>query len=72
VNGRLAKAFVLAREVGLTRDDRIDLARVVTGREEVGSWSHLSDVEVERVLDSLAGFVFVSWLLCERGASDDR
>jgi len=51
----------------LSRDDRIELARVVTGREEVGSWSHLSDGEVEKVLDSLAGFVFVSWLLCERG-----
>jgi hypothetical protein len=66
VNARLAKAFVLAREVGLTRDDRIELARVVTGRDEIGSWSHLSESEVEKVLDSLAGFVFVSWLLCER------
>jgi hypothetical protein len=71
-DGQLAKAFVLAKKAGLSRDDRIDLAQIVTGRDEIRSWSELGPAETEKVLDHLAGFFYVRFLVCEReGVTDE-
>jgi len=62
---RRRKLFVLADEIGLTRDERIELARVMLWRDIV-SWKSLSDSQVDRMLDALEGFEKVSEILKSR------
>lgn len=56
------KAYVLASEIGLDRQDRISLSNMVTGFDH-DSWDHLSDVQLARVVDALEGYRLVSYLL---------
>lgn len=62
----LARLQILAKGCGLSRDDRLDLAHVILGRE-VESWSELSLGEAKRLTDALEGFAFVVHLQAEQG-----
>lgn len=61
------KAFQLAADLGLDRDDRIELARVLLWRD-ITSWGQLSDSQVARILDALEGFTLVAHLLSLKSA----
>jgi hypothetical protein len=56
---------MLAGEIGLRRDERLELAEQVLLRD-VESWKDLSDDEMCRILDSLQGFQYVSHQLASR------
>jgi len=58
---KLKKALVLAREAGLSRDDRLDLASHLYGHP-VASWKALSDDDLDRLLDHLSGWFMVEHL----------
>lgn len=51
---RSRKAFVLAKELDLTRSEREEFATEILQRD-VDSWSDLDDEEIGRVLDGLHG-----------------
>lgn len=54
--------MVLCREAGLTASDRRDLTEYITGVEG-GSMRDLTAADAGRVLDALAGYAAVSYLL---------
>ena len=59
---QLLKLFALATQIGLTRDDRVDLAEQ-TLRRDITSWSELTPEETTRMLDTLTGYINVAWLM---------
>jgi hypothetical protein len=62
---RRRKLFALADEVGLDRDERIELSRAILWRD-ITSWSNLDDAQVSRLLDAFEGYEKISWLLRNR------
>lgn len=62
---RRKKAFALADALGLTRDERIDLAETLLWRD-LESWQHLSDEEVSRLLDAMEGGLLIAQLFAMR------
>jgi hypothetical protein len=62
---RRKKMFVLAREIGLTRDERLALSEILL-RRDIQSWKDLDDDQVVRVLDALEGWQLIDALLSQR------
>lgn len=62
---RRKKLFAVAGELGLTTDERIELARAVLWRD-IDSWADLSDEQVDRLLDCFEGYEKITWLLDNR------
>lgn len=50
---------MLAKQYGLTREDRLQLAEVLLWKD-VPSWSGLSDDEIGRLLDALEGYALIT------------
>ncbi len=63
---RQRKLFLLAKEIGLRREERIDLAQIVL-RRDIVSWKELDDAQVCRMLDALEGYQYVVELFRQRG-----
>lgn len=61
-DSRLVKALALARDIGLTREDRMDLAEKLLW-QDCTSWKQLDPAQVDRLLDALEGYESISWLL---------
>lgn len=59
---RRRKAFQIAQRLGLDRDDRLELARVLLWCD-VESWKDLDDSQIRRILDALEGFALVNYIL---------
>jgi hypothetical protein len=55
------KAMLYADTYQLTRDDRIELARVLLWRD-ITSWKDLDEAQLDRLLDALEGYALVSHL----------
>jgi len=66
---RRRKLFHLADEIGLTRDERIELAQFLL-RRDITSWSQLDAEQVDRMLDCAEGFLLVTFLLTQRVISE--
>lgn len=62
---RRRKAYTLAKEIGLSRDERMALAEYVL-RRDITSWKQLSDSQMSRLLDSMEGFTYVHSLILQR------
>lgn len=56
------KAYALAKQIGLDRQDRISLSNMVTCFDH-DSWRELSDVQLSRVLDAMSGHQLIAYLL---------
>lgn len=61
----MRKAFVLAREKGITDEERVEFAAEIINRD-IESWSELDEHEVERVLDALHGVHVYGQLMAQR------
>lgn len=48
------KMYAVARELTLSRDERIELSRLVL-RREIMSWKELDPQQINRMLDALEG-----------------
>ncbi len=59
------KAYMLAAEIGLSPEERHELATIIV-RRDITSWKQLSDVQVGRILDALDGYEKVSALIALR------
>jgi hypothetical protein len=62
---RRKKLMMVAREIGLTREERMELASYIL-RRDVRTWKSLDEVQVLRLLDALEGFELLSQLLALR------
>lgn len=56
---RRKKMYTVAKEIGLTREERVELARYLL-RRDLSSWSELDEDQEVRILDAMEG-----WLLIE-------
>ena len=65
--GRRKKLFVLARDLGLSHEERLELASAILWRD-VLSWADLDDAQVLRMLDVLEGAEKVLQLYEMRGS----
>jgi hypothetical protein len=59
------KLFVLASEIGLTRDERLSLAQTLLWRD-ITTWKTLDDDQVNRLLDAMEGYVLTTHLILQR------
>ncbi len=62
---RRRKVYMLAKQLRLSREDRLQLAEVLLWRD-VPSWSALTDDEIARLLDAFEGYALIAHLLAER------
>lgn len=62
---RRKKAYLMAKEIGLTDDERHALAGYVL-RRDATSWKGLSDNQMTRLLDAMEGFVLIHSLFLQR------
>lgn len=67
---QLRKLYLLVAEIGLTREERIDLSCYLL-RRDITSWKHLDNAQVLRLLDALEGWHLVEELLAQRPPPDD-
>lgn len=56
------KMFVLAKEIGLTAEERLELASTLLWRD-ITSWKDLDEAQVRRILDALEGYEKISALI---------
>lgn len=64
-DARRRKLMMLAKEMGLTRDERIELSQMIL-RRDITSWKQLDDDQVIRMLDALEGHLLITALLLQR------
>jgi hypothetical protein len=64
-DARRRKLFHLADLVGLSREERIELAQIML-RRDITSWKQLDDDQIVRMLDALEGYEKVKFLLESR------
>ena len=57
--------FMIAGEIGLDRDERIELSKYLL-RRDIVSWKHLDEDQVLRILDALEGFQLIAELARQR------
>jgi hypothetical protein len=62
VQARRRKLFLVAKEIGLTRDERLEMSCYLL-RRDVTTWKTLSDEQVCRLLDAFEGHHLVTSLL---------
>ena len=62
---RRRKLMASAKEVGLTREERIELAQYIL-RRDITTWKTLDDDQVLRLLDAFEGFHLIVELLAQR------
>ena len=56
------KAYTVAKEIGLTRTQRIELSNLVMTYDHA-SWSELSEEDLARVVDAMCGYVFITYVI---------
>jgi hypothetical protein len=66
LQARRRKLFALAEHLGLSREERIDIAKTILHRDII-SWSNLSPEHTDRLLDALEGAILVQELVRQRG-----
>jgi hypothetical protein len=54
--------FVLAKEIGLTAEERLELASTLLWRD-ITTWKDLDEAQTRRILDALEGYEKISALL---------
>jgi len=52
---------MLAKQLGMTREDRVQFAEVLLWKD-VGSWKDLVDEDIQRLLDAFEGYALISYL----------
>ncbi|MBT8241664.1 MAG: hypothetical protein KJN63_10595 [Acidimicrobiia bacterium] len=65
---RRRKLHLLATEIGMTRDERIDLACYLL-RRDITTWKTLDEDQVCRLLDAIEGWALIEEMIRQRGSS---
>lgn len=56
---------MLAKHLGLSHDERIELTQYLL-RRDITSWEHLTDDQVVRLLDAVEGYQLINDLMTMR------
>lgn len=56
------KAYTVAKEINLTRSQRIELSNLVLPFDHA-SWSEIADEDLARVVDAMCGYVFITYVI---------
>lgn len=65
---RRRKLFALAEHLGLSREERIDIAKTILHRDII-SWGALTPEYTDRLLDALEGAILIQELVRQRGVT---
>lgn len=65
---RRRKLFSLADHLGFTRDERIELAKLILWRD-ITSYANLDDEQVSRLLDCFEGYIAIAHTIMNRTAA---
>jgi hypothetical protein len=57
--------FALADEVGLTRQERLEVSEMLLGRD-ITTWKYLSGHEAYRLIDAMNGYAYINHLMSEK------
>ena len=68
---RRRKAYMVAKQIGLKDEERIDLAGYIL-RRDITSWTQLDDDQIIRMLDALEGFELIVELFAQRPPGGSR
>ncbi len=65
---RAKKAHTMAKELGLTSEERYELARMLPGvdKDLGGSWKDLSEEQYHDLLTMLDGFIWLNFIFAQR------
>jgi hypothetical protein len=65
---RFKKAMALKEQLGLTDDERHELAQLINGvdKDEGGSWKDLPPKQLHDLITMMEGFAFISYLISQR------
>lgn len=66
---RRKKMYAVAKEIGLSRGERIELAQYLL-RRDISSWSDLDEDQVCRILDAMEGWLLIETLNAMRPPAD--
>lgn len=61
---RYRKAMVLKEELGLTDDERHELAQLLPGvdKDDGGSWKDLNPKQLHDLITMMEGFIYISYM----------
>lgn len=61
---RLRKAFATATDIGLTKDQRHDLAQLLIGvdKDDGGSWKDLDPKQLHDLITMMEGYIMITYL----------
>jgi hypothetical protein len=62
VEARRRKAYMVAHDLGLTRDERLELASYIL-RRDITTWKGLDDFQISRLLDAMEGAELIRHLI---------
>lgn len=68
VEARRRKMFALAKEITLTREERLQFSEMLL-RRDTTTWKDLTDDDRRRLLDALEGYMLIDVLLSLRPPS---
>lgn len=63
---RRRKLYERAKSIGLTREERIDLAQILL-RRDITSWKQLDEAQVVRMLDAIEAAELILELMRQKG-----
>lgn len=65
---RFHKAMALKEELGLTKQERYELAQLLPGvdKDDGGSWKDLTPKQLHDLITMMEGFVYITHILQER------
>lgn len=65
---RYSKAMVLKAEIGMSDEERHELARMIPGvdKDDGGSWKELNPKQLNTLLDYLSGYQYIDTLIQQR------
>lgn len=65
---RYRKAMVLKEELGLTNDERYELALMLpkVDKDDGGSWKELDEDQLHDLITMMEGYIWISYMLMQR------
>lgn len=65
---RFHKAMALKEQLGLTDDERHELAQLLPGvdKDDGGSWKNLPPKQLHELITMMEGYAFISYLMSQR------
>ena len=67
-SARFKRAMTLAKEIGLTNEERHELAQMIptTDLDFDGSWKQLNQTQLDELISMLSGYTYIRYLALMR------